>query len=308
MMRMMKGVATLCLAAAALGGSLRAQDWAKAELEKSPRHREYVTVEHDGRKVTTFVVYPEIKGKAPVVVLIHEIFGESDWFKLQADEIAAKGFIVLAPDLLSGMGPNGGGTDALGGQDAVTKAVMTLPADQVTADLDAVSDYGKKLPAADGKLAVAGFCWGGGKSFAYATHRQDLSGAFVFYGTPPPAAAMASIKAPVYGFYGEMDARVDATIPQATVDMKAAGKFYEPVTYTGAGHGFMRAGQAPPPDASAQGAAMYPANKKAYEEGFARLIQELKAATSGKKMSRVTAAKRPVVAKVAAGMQDCHGM
>jgi carboxymethylenebutenolidase len=310
MMTLTKGIATLCLAACSLGGSfVRAQDWAKAELEKSPRHREYVTVEHDGRKVTTFVVYPEIKAKAPVVVLIHEIFGESDWFKLQADEIAAKGFIVVAPDLLSGMGPNGGGTDALGGQDAVTKAVMTLPADQVTADLDAVADYGKKLPAADGKLAVAGFCWGGGKSFAYATHRQDLSGAFVFYGTPPPAAAMASIKAPVYGFYGEMDARVDATIPQATTDMKAAGKFYEPVTYTGAGHGFMRAGQAPPPDASAQGAAMYPANKKAYEEGFARLIKELKASTSGtKKMSRVTPVKRPVVAKAAGAMPDCHGM
>jgi carboxymethylenebutenolidase len=191
--------------------------------------------------------------------------------------------------------------------------VGKLPPEQVIADLDAVADYGKKLPAANGKLAIAGFCWGGGKSFAFATHRADLSAAFVFYGTPPPAEAMASIKAPVYGFYGENDARVDATIPKATEDMKAAGKFYEPVTYAGAGHGFMRAGQAPPPDASAtpQQTAMYAANKKAYEEGFARMVKELKANTSGtKKMSRnaAPAAKRPVVAKGAGMAQDCHGM
>src|SRR5580698_8543771 len=136
---------------------------------------------------------------------------------------------------------------------------MKLAPDQVVADLNAVADYGKKLPAANGKLFVAGFCWGGGKSFDFATHRSDLSAAFVFYGTPPPTEAMAAINAPVYGFYGENDARVDATIPKATEDMKAAGKFYEPVTYAGAGHGFMRAGQAPPPDATvpAQQAAMF---------------------------------------------------
>jgi carboxymethylenebutenolidase len=249
-----------------------AQDWAKARLDQSPRHREYVTIQHDGRSINTFVVYPEVKGKAPVVVLIHEIFGLSDWMKLMADEVAAKGYIVLAPDLVSGVGPNGGGTDALyattGSSDPVVKAVVALPADQVNADLDAVANYGKKLPSASGKLAVGGFCWGGGKSFAFATHRGDLSAAFVFYGPPPPAADMASIKAPVYGFYGEMDARISSTIPQATADMKAAGKFYQPVIYAGAGHGFMRAGQAP--DASE-------ANKKAYGDGFARLVKELKA-------------------------------
>jgi carboxymethylenebutenolidase len=292
--RPLPALLALAFGAAAFISPARAQDWAKAELEKSSRHREYVQVEHDGRKVTTFVVYPEVKTKAPVVVLIHEIFGESDWFKLQADEIAAKGYIVVAPDLLSGMGPNGGGTDSLGGQDAVTKAVMTLPADQVTADLDAVADYGKKLPAADGKLAVAGFCWGGGKSFLFATHRKDLSAAFVFYGTPPPAAAMANINAPVYGFYGEMDARVDATIPQTITDMKAAGKGYEPVTYTGAGQA---------PDASA-------ANKQAWEEGFARLLKELKSNTSGtRKMSRsASPSSRSLVARGSATTVQCHQM
>jgi carboxymethylenebutenolidase len=252
-----------------------AQDWAKAKLAASPRHREYVTIQHDGRAVNTYVVYPEVSGKAPVVVLIHEIFGLSDWMKLQADELAAKGYIVLAPDLLSGVGPGGdgktgGGSDALyaspGGQDAVIKAVVGLDAGQVNADLDAVADYGKKLPSAGKKLAVAGFCWGGGKSFAFATHRKDLNAAFVFYGPPPPAAAMAQITAPVYGFYAGNDARIGATVPQTVIDMKAAGKFYEPVTYEGAGHGFMRAGQAP--DAT-------PDNKKAFAEGFARMVKEL---------------------------------
>ncbi len=262
--------ALLCAAMALLISPAFAQDWAKAKLAESPRHREYVTIRHDGRAVNTYVVYPEVSGKAPVVVLIHEIFGLSDWMKLQADELAAKGYIVLAPDLVSGVGPNGGGSDALyaspGGQDAVIKAVVGLDAGQVNADLDAVADYGKKLPSAGKKLAVAGFCWGGGKSFAFATHRKDLNAAFVFYGPPPPAAEMAQITAPVYGFYAGEDARIGATVPQTVIDMKAAGKFYEPVTYDGAGHGFMRAGQAP--DAT-------PANKKAFDEGFSRLLKEL---------------------------------
>jgi carboxymethylenebutenolidase len=193
--------ALLCAAFALCVPSAFAQDWAKAKLAASPRHREYVAIQHDGRTVNTYVAYPEVSGKAPVVVLIHEIFGLSDWMKLQADELAAKGYIVLAPDLLSGVGPGGGGTDALyaspGGQDAVIKAVMGLDAAQVTGDLDAVADYGRKLPSAGRKLAVAGFCWGGGKSFAFATHRPDLSAAFVFYGPPPPAADMAKITAPV---------------------------------------------------------------------------------------------------------------
>ena len=269
--------AVLCAVVALCVSPAFAQDWAKAKLAASPRHREYVAIKHDGRTVNTYVVYPEVSGKAPVVVLIHEIFGLSDWMKLQADELAAKGYIVLAPDLLSGEGPGGdgktgGGSDALyaspGGQDAVIKAVMGLDGAQVNADLDAVADYGKKLPSAGRKLAVAGFCWGGGKSFAFATHRHDLSAAFVFYGPPPPAADMAQITAPVYGFYAGNDARIGATVPQTVIDMKAAGKFYEPVTYDGAGHGFMRAGQAP--DAT-------PANKAAFDQGFARLTKELAA-------------------------------
>ena len=267
------------LLALSLAPSAPAQDWARAMLEKSPRHREYVPIKAHGRVVNTFVVYPETAKKAPVIVLIHEIFGLSDWAKSMADDLAAQGYIVLAPDLLSGTGPSTpsqpgvansqttGGTDSYPSQDAVTKAVSGLPAEQVLTDLDAVADFGKKLPASNGKLAVAGFCWGGGKSFAFATHRKDLSDAFVFYGPPPPAEAMANIKAPVYAFYAGNDARIDATVPVTVEAMKAAGKTYEPVTYDGAGHGFMRAGVAP--DAT-------PDNLKARTAAFARMTTVLK--------------------------------
>jgi carboxymethylenebutenolidase len=241
--------------------AVAAQDWAKAGLEKSPRHREWVTVNHDGRAVDAFVAYPEVKDKRPVVLVIHEIFGLSDWAQEVTDELAAAGYVAVAPDLLSGMGPNGGRTSSFD-QAKVIEAVGRLNPDQVTADLNAVADYAKKLPASNGKLYVAGYCWGGGQSFRFATNRSDLSAAFVFYGPPPDKDSMARIHAPVYGFYAENDARIDATIPDATANMKAAGKAYEPVTYAGAGHGFMRAGEAP--DAS-------DANAKARADSWVRL-------------------------------------
>jgi len=237
-----------------------AQDWAKAKLEKSPRHREWVTVKHDGRSVETFVVYPESKSKTPVVLVIHEIFGMTDWVQDLADQLAEAGYIAVAPDLLSGMGPNGGRSSAFT-QDKAMEAINHLNPDQITADLNAVADYGKKLPASSGKLFVTGYCWGGGQSFRFATNRGDLAAAFVFYGVPPDKAAMARITAPVYGFYAGDDARIDATLPDAIQNMKAAGKTFEPVTYEGAGHGFMRAGEAP--DASGP-------NRKARTEALAR--------------------------------------
>lgn len=244
-----------------------AQEWAKARLDKSPRHREWVTLKHDGRSVQAYVVYPEVKNKATVVVLIHEIFGLSDWAKEMADEIAAEGYIVIAPDLLSGFGPKGGGSSEFADQEATVKAVSGLDSAVVTADLDAAADYGKKLPSSNGKLAVSGFCWGGGKTFAFATHRKDLSAAFVFYGPPP--ADVSTIVAPVYGFYAGKDARIDATLPDTIAAMKAAGKKFDPVVYDGAGHGFMRAGEDPSPTTT-------PENKEAREKGFARLLTLLK--------------------------------
>src|SRR5271155_5637809 len=254
---------TLLFAAALLlcaAPSASAQDWARARLAKSPRHREWVTVKHDGRSVETFVVYPESKDKAPVVLVIHEIFGLSDWVEDLADQVAEAGYIAVAPDLLSGMGPNGGRTSSFA-PGKVTEGVSHLDPDQVTADLNAAADYGLKLPAANGKLFVAGFCWGGTQAFRFATNRPDLLAAFVFYGAPPPTADLPRIKALVYGFYAGNDARIGATIPDTVAAMKAAGKTYDPVTYDGAGHGFMRAGEAP--DASE-------ANKKARDAAWAR--------------------------------------
>jgi carboxymethylenebutenolidase len=243
-----------------------AQEWARAMLEKSPRHREWVTVKHGNRSVQTLVVYPETKDKRPVVLVIHEIFGFTDWTAELADEVAAAGYIAVEPDLLSGMGPNGGRSDTFA-EGKAYEAVSKLDPEQVTADLNAAADYGKKIPAANGKLLVTGFCWGGTQSFRFATNRSDLAAAFVFYGTAPPKDDLVRINAPVYGFYAGNDARVGATVPDTIAQMKAAGKRFEPVTYEGAGHGFMRAGEAP--DAS-------PANKKARDEAWARWKDLLK--------------------------------
>ncbi|RRA48453.1 dienelactone hydrolase family protein [Acidipila sp. EB88] len=251
----------------ALPAALHAQDWAKTRLESSPRHHEYVTVPSGGRSVQVFVVYPEVETKAPVVVLIHEIFGLSDWAREMADELAAQGYIVVEPDLLSGAGPGGGGSSSFASQDDTVKAVSMLDPAQVTADLNAAADYAEKLPSTNGHLAVAGFCWGGGKSFLFATQRADLRDAFVFYGPPPTDAALAGIHAPVFGFYAGNDARIAATVPATTTAMKAAHKHYQPTLYDGAGHGFMRLGEAP--DAT-------PENKKARDQAFASLLAELK--------------------------------
>jgi carboxymethylenebutenolidase len=238
-----------------------AQDWAKQALEKSSRHQEWVTIKHGGRDLSAFIVYPEVKNKAPVVVVIHEIFGMSDWVQSVADQLAAAGYIAIAPDLLSGMGPEGGRTNSFTGVDAVREAISKLPPEQITSDLNAAADYAIKLPASNGKLAVGGFCWGGTQTFRFATNRSDLRAAFVFYGTAPDSG-LERIKAPVYGFYGGNDARVDATIPKTQEEMKKAGRKYEPITYDGAGHGFMRAGEDP--------GNTNPANKTAHDQGWVR--------------------------------------
>ena len=257
----------LCFAAVLLAFTSNAQDWAKARLENSPRHHEWVKVKHGDREVNCYITYPEVKDKASVVIVVHEIFGLTDWARGVTDQLAEAGYIAIAPDLLSGMAPSGGGTTELGGMDAVTKAVSTLPPAQVTADLNAVAEYVSTLPASNGKIAVAGFCWGGGQAFRYATNNKDLKAAFVFYGTPPAATDIPKINCPVYGFYAGNDARVTATVPKTVELMKQEKKSYDPVTYEGAGHGFMRAGEAP--DANA-------ANKKARDEAWTRLKDELK--------------------------------
>ena len=266
--RLLRFATVFACTALALAATAHSQDWAKTILNKSPRHQEWVKVTYGNRTVNAFVVYPEVSHKAPVVLLIHEIFGLTDWARSMADDIAAMGYIVIAPDLLSGFGPNGGDTSAFPDMQSTTKAVSGLDPATVTADLNATADFALKFPAANGKLAVVGFCWGGGKSLLFATQRKGLSAAFVFYGPPPPTESFAQITAPVYGFYASNDARITATVPATKDAMAAAGKKYEAVIYDGAGHGFMRAGEDP--------TNTNPANTTARAKGLKRLEALLK--------------------------------
>ncbi len=248
--------------------SVLAQDSAKARLAKSPRHHEEVKIKQGDRDVQSFLVFPEVKEKATAVLVIHEIFGLTAWVRSVADQLAEAGYIAIAPDLLSDTGGKGHSTADFTDRNGVMKAIRDLPPDQITADLNAVAKYVAELPACNGKLVVCGFCWGGGQSFRYATNNKDLKAAFVFYGTGPNKEAdVERIACPVYGFYGENDARVNATIPQSEELMKKAGKKYEPVKYDGAGHGFMRAGEDPGGNE---------ANKKARDDAWKRWKELLK--------------------------------
>jgi carboxymethylenebutenolidase len=264
----MKYLLPLLVAASLAAVSSPAQEWAKAKLEKSPRHGEWVDVKHGDRTVKCFITYPEVKDKATAVVVIHEIFGLSDWAREMTDELAEAGYIAIAPDLLTGLGPNGGGTAALGGDDGARKVIGSLPPDQITADLDAAVKYVSKLPSCNGKVVAMGFCWGGGQTFRFATNNKEVKAALSFYGPiPTDETALAKIKCPVYGFYAENDARITATVPKTEETMKKLGRVYEPVTYAGAGHGFMRAGEDP---------AGNEANKKARDDAWQRIKEILK--------------------------------
>jgi carboxymethylenebutenolidase len=238
---MIVGIAVATIAVPAI-----AQEHVLRRLEESPRHHEWVSVDSGDRAIDCFVVYPEVAEKATAVLVIHENRGLTDWVRGLADQVAEAGHIAIAPDLLSGAGPDGGNSGDFESQDAARTAIYQLDPDQVTADLNAVADHVPQDPACNGKLAVAGFCWGGGQSSRFATNRSDLKAAFVFYGrfdhTPED---LERITCPVFGFYGGNDARINATIPETEAQMEAAGKRYEPVIYEGAGHGFMRAGDDP---------------------------------------------------------------
>jgi len=219
------------------------EETAKAQLDVSPRHGEFVDVPwaKDKAPLRTWIVYPERKGKAGVVLIIHEIYGLSDWIRGVADQLAREGFIAVAPDLISGLGPGGGGTDSVASRDDVVKLVRALTPEETTLRLDAVRAWATRLPAANGRIATMGFCWGGGRSFGYAATSSPPAAAVVFYGTSPDSAALPRVKAPVLGHYGGDDARVNATIEPAKVVLDKLGVRYEPHVYEGAGHGFLRA-------------------------------------------------------------------
>jgi carboxymethylenebutenolidase len=241
------------------------KDFGRDRLNNSPRHAEWVDIKSAERTIKAFVVYPERKDKAPAVLVISEIFGLTDWVRSLCDELAESGVIAIAPDLHSGQ--------KFEDLDAARKATSALPKEQVKADLDATSSYVlTKIPSCNGTLAVCGFCWGGGVTFQYATTNPKLKAAYSFYGVAvdnPDDAA--KVVCPVYGFYGENDERVNATIPKAEELMKAAGKKYEPVIYKGAGHGFMRSGEPNDPEVGE-------GDRKARNEAWARwkkLLEQL---------------------------------
>jgi carboxymethylenebutenolidase len=217
---------------------------ALAQLNASPRHGEWVDVPLPGSDVPvrTWVVHPERADDAPVVIVIMEIFGLTDWIRAVADQMAAEGYIALAPDLLSGMGPGGGGTEAFASRDDAVAGVRGLTTEESMRRLDAVRAYALTIPSSTGEVGVMGFCWGGAASFNFAVHQPGLGAAVVYYGTSPEeGAAYADIAAPVLGLYGGDDQRVNATIPIAEEALAELGKTYEVEIYDGAGHGFLRA-------------------------------------------------------------------
>ena len=239
---------------------------ALAALNASPRHGEMVNVPLEGGPaLRTWIVYPERKDKAGVVILIHEIFGLSDWMRGVADRLAADGFIAVAPDLITGLGPGGGGTESVSSRDSVVQLVRGLTPDETRRRLDAVRDWATALPAANGKVATMGFCWGGARSFEFAAAEPPPAAAVVFYGSPPDSARLGDIDALVLGHYGGDDARITSTIEATRGRLVALNQSYEPHVYAGAGHGFLR-----------QQSGKDGANLKATQESWPRTIAFLK--------------------------------
>ncbi len=213
---------------------------ARARLNTSPRHGEWVTYNAEGGdRVEAWVVYPQRSDAAPVVVVIHENRGLNDWARAVTDQFAADGFIAIAPDFLSGKAPGGAGTRAVD-PDEARSLIGKLEQSEITRRLMGAVRYAISLPAASKRYGVVGFCWGGGHSFFHATRDPNLDAAVVFYGTSPAKEALRNVNAPVLGLYGAADNRVNATIAAAEEEMKRLGKRYEIEIYEGAGHAFLR--------------------------------------------------------------------
>ena len=237
-------------------------------LENSPRHHEWVKINSNSNEINSFLEYPEVSAKVPVVVLIHENRGLNDWARSMADQIAEMGYIAIAPDFLSGTAPNGGGTNDYQNSDDARAGIYNLDPDVINDILNKTVDYSKKIASSNGKVVVIGFCWGGSQSFQFATESSEIEAAIVCYGTgPTDMTSYSNIMSPVYGFYGGNDNRVNATIEASASAMKAAGNPFEQIIYDGAGHGFFRAGEN-------QNATE--ANRLAREQGIQRLKEILK--------------------------------
>ena len=271
---------------------------APAVLETSPRHGEWVNIPLDGEPTSTplsaYVVYPERKDKAPVVIVIQEVYGLTPWLRAVADRLAADGFIAIAPDYLSGMGPGGGGTDSVASRDEVVKLTRSLTPEEVVRRTNAARAYGVALPAATGKVGTVGFCWGGGRSFAYAAQSPPPDAAVVYYGTSPATESLARVRAPVLGLYGGDDARVNATVPAAEAELKRLGKTFAVETYAGAGHGFLRQQEG------------REANRAAAEKAWPRTIEFLRQALAPRTSSTGAAFALEAVFEPATSGDDCH--
>lgn len=228
---------------------LMAQDYAIEQLENSPRHHEWVDVEYDGRTIHSFVAYPETNEETLAVIVIHENRGLNDWARSFTDQVAEAGYIAIAPDLLSGFSDQYERTTDFPNSDAARDALYTLDPEQITQDLHAVREYISNVPASTGTVVVAGFCWGGSQTFRFATNSDQPEAFMVFYGSAPTdGEAVQQISAPVYGFYGENDQRINSGISGIEEMMNEYGKTYEYEIYEGAGHAFMRAGDDPNAD------------------------------------------------------------
>lgn len=267
-MRYLKIILALVLVVSGLYSCKEKEKPETGELSDSSRHHEWVSLSHGDREFDAFVVYPETKEKAKPVIVIHENRGLNDWARLFADKLAEKGYLVIAPDLISNTVEGKKRTTDFENSDAARSAIYDLDKEQVTKDLNAAYEYISKDPASTGEVAVVGFCWGGSQTFRYATNNPNITSAHVFYGTAPKKAeAISKISAPVYGYYGGNDNRVNSTIEETERLMKEAGKTYEYQIYENAGHAFMRSGH---------GIDAQKANKKAHDEAWKRLLEQLR--------------------------------
>lgn len=260
------------------------QSFATEKLAASPRESHWVSLRFHGQTMRAWVDYPVGKKHAPVVLVLHEVFGLTDSTRNTADEIAAMGYIAITPDMISGLGPDGDGdARTLTGTGGQTSALVTaVPDEEVSARIGAWVQYGRRLPRSTGQTDIVGLSWGGGAAFRYAaTGTRSVDSVFVFYDVGPPAVTQGChrtegltdypvdrIAVPVHGFYAETDTRVITSLPSTTEAMSAAGKYYDPVVYAGADHAFMRLG-ANPADTN-------PANAAAEQASLKRLKEEIR--------------------------------
>jgi carboxymethylenebutenolidase len=264
---------------------------APAQLVSSPRHGEWVTVHGAGLdQFDAWVVYPERSGPAPVVVLIHEIFGLTDWARAVADQYAAEGFLVIAPDFLSGKAPDGKGGSPAMGPDASRAAIAKLDLAEILSRLNAAASYATALPSATRAYGVVGYCWGGGIAFGWATAQPGLAAAVGFYGTAPAKETLTAVRAPILALYGGSDARVTSTMAPFRDEMARLGKPFEAEVYEGAGHAFLR-----------QQSGQNGANLLATQKAWPRSVAFLRSALEGK-----TAAVLPTEGLAPVDCADCE--